>query len=192
MDYKYIADEIKSRISAKELLSVYGIEINTRGFARCPFHNERTASFKVYDGDRGYHCFGCGKSGDVITFVRDYFGLSFVDAIKKINDDFALGLPIGQNVSRAKQTEMARQAYRRKKQIEADKAESDRLESEYWSAYDRWLKYHNDIIDCRPESPAADWNPLFVEAAQNIAYQQYLMECAYEERYEHEQERRGR
>ena len=84
MDYSYFAQEIKDRISAKEAFVFYGIAINQKGFANCPFHRERTASMKVYDSNRGYHCFGCGKSGDVIAFVRDYFGLSFVEAVKKL------------------------------------------------------------------------------------------------------------
>ena len=100
MNYTYFVQDIKNRISTKEVLRYYGVNINSRGFAKCPFHNEKTASMKVYDGNRGYHCFGCGKNGDIIDFVQDYFGTSFRDAVKKLNDDFCLGLPVGKKLSR--------------------------------------------------------------------------------------------
>lgn len=43
------------------------VPINSRGFALCPFHKEKTASLKVYDDH--WHCYGCNEGGDVITFL---------------------------------------------------------------------------------------------------------------------------
>ena len=54
--------------------------------ARCPFHEERTASFNVSESKQIYKCFGCGKAGNAITFVRDYEKISFFEALKKIAD----------------------------------------------------------------------------------------------------------
>src|SRR5690348_17457372 len=55
---------------------------------RCPFHEERTPSFSV-DGARGlYHCFGCGKGGDTIQFVRDTQGLEFSDVVVWLAERF--------------------------------------------------------------------------------------------------------
>lgn len=47
---------------------------------RCPFHNEKTASFTVYADDSRYKCFGCGAAGDVIRFVMDHLGVGFPEA----------------------------------------------------------------------------------------------------------------
>lgn len=47
----------------------------------CPFHNEKTGSFVVYP-DGHYHCFGCGKHGDAITFVMDKMGMDFLEAVR--------------------------------------------------------------------------------------------------------------
>ena len=59
---------------------------------RCPFHEERTPSFSV-NPDRGfYHCFGCGKGGDAITFVRETEGLDFVQAIEWLAERFNVPL----------------------------------------------------------------------------------------------------
>jgi len=52
--------------------------------ARCPFHDEKTASFNVSESKQIYKCFGCGKAGNAITFVRDYEKISFIEALKKI------------------------------------------------------------------------------------------------------------
>jgi DNA primase len=49
---------------------------------RCPFHEERTPSFSVNAADKLYHCFGCGKVGDVITLPRDTEALDFAGAVE--------------------------------------------------------------------------------------------------------------
>ncbi|MEX1158836.1 MAG: DNA primase [Thermomicrobiales bacterium] len=58
-----------------------------RGFkGLCPFHNEKTPSFVVYPESQSYHCFGCGKSGDIFTFIMDTEHLDFRDALKLLAD----------------------------------------------------------------------------------------------------------
>lgn len=52
--------------------------------ANCPFHNEKTPSFYVNPARQSFHCFGCGKGGDAITFVRDYENLPFTEAVRKL------------------------------------------------------------------------------------------------------------
>lgn len=58
--------------------------INWRG--RCPFHNEKTPSFFVSPSRGSYHCFGCNKGGDMITFIQDIEGLDFIGALKILAD----------------------------------------------------------------------------------------------------------
>jgi DNA primase len=62
---------------------------------RCPFpsHVERTASFSVSDSKQVYHCFGCGKSGNVFSFLRDYQGMSFPEAVEFLADRASIPLP---------------------------------------------------------------------------------------------------
>ena len=50
----------------------------------CPFHEEKTASFTIYEGDSHAHCFGCSWHGDTIEFVKKYEGLDFKGAVKFI------------------------------------------------------------------------------------------------------------
>lgn len=80
---KNSTDTIKDRLSIVDVVGSY-IALIPRGnsfVARCPFHNEKTPSFYVTP-DRGtYHCFGCGKGGDIFSFVEDFEGLDFKDAL---------------------------------------------------------------------------------------------------------------
>jgi DNA primase len=57
---------------------------------RCPFHDERTPSFSVNPVDRLYYCFGCGKGGDMIAYVRETQGLDFAGAIEWLADRFRI------------------------------------------------------------------------------------------------------
>lgn len=58
------------------------IEINRSGFTRCLFHEERTASCKVYEDQNKFHCFGCGKDGDAIDLACKIYGYEFIEAVK--------------------------------------------------------------------------------------------------------------
>jgi DNA primase len=59
---------------------------------RCPFHEERTPSFSVNPHDKLFYCFGCGKGGDLVSFVRDVEGLDFAGAIEWLADRFGVRL----------------------------------------------------------------------------------------------------
>ena len=57
-------------------------------FACCLFHDEKTPSFCINTKDQLYYCFGCGASGNVITFMMEHYGLDFVAAVEKIASDY--------------------------------------------------------------------------------------------------------
>jgi hypothetical protein len=175
MDY---ANEIKSRVSSKEAFLFYGIELDRSGFCKCFLTGERTASLKVYDGNRGWHCFGCHAHGSVIDFVMQYFGLAFTDAISKINTDFSLGLPIGERIPLRQRREMERRQRERQEERNREQRERERLEGEYWVAFDVWRKYDTNKREYAPKSPGEDFHLLFVEAVKNIDYATHLLETA--------------
>ena len=80
-------EEIKAKIDIADLVTSYGFQLKHSGsdlWCCCPFHTEKTPSFKV-DSSRGtYHCFGCGESGDVFSFVQKQEGLSFIESVQKL------------------------------------------------------------------------------------------------------------
>ena len=61
--------------------------------ACCPFHNEKSPSFTVSPTKQFYHCFGCGAHGSAISFLMEYSGLGFVDAIKDLSSRVGLQVP---------------------------------------------------------------------------------------------------
>lgn len=84
--------EIVQRVPAADAARMYGVEVDRHGMACCPLHSEKTPSCKFYPGAGGFYCFGCGQGGDVITLVERMFGLSALEASKKLDADFSLGL----------------------------------------------------------------------------------------------------
>ena len=61
--------------------------------ACCPFHNEKSPSFTVSPTKQFYHCFGCGAHGTAISFLMEYSGLGFIDAIKELSGRVGLQVP---------------------------------------------------------------------------------------------------
>jgi len=89
-------DELRRRLSIFDLVGKK-VRLNRRGkqaTGLCPFHNEKSPSFHVYDDDEPhYHCFGCGAHGDAITFVMQTDGLEFRDAVERLAADAGLEVP---------------------------------------------------------------------------------------------------
>lgn len=83
-----VIEQIKSRLPISEVIGSYIqlIPSGTQFKARCPFHNEKTASFSV-SPDRGvYYCFGCGARGDIFNFVQEFEGIDFKGALNLLAD----------------------------------------------------------------------------------------------------------
>lgn len=172
------ANEIRNSLDTQEVFSNYGLRPNRSGFVCCFLHNERTPSMKVYKGNCGYYCFGCGARGSVIDFVMQYFGLTFTDAISKINADFSLGLPIGERISLRQRREMEHRQMERQEERNREQRERERMEGEYWAAFDVWKKYDTNKREYAPKSPSEGFHPLFVEAVKNIDRAAYELSVA--------------
>jgi len=90
--YANLFDDIKNNLDIKYVLVIYGVQFNSKGVALCPFHSEKSPSFRIYEKTQSWYCFGCGAGGSVIDFVMKRFDLSGIDAAKRLNDDLNLNL----------------------------------------------------------------------------------------------------
>ena len=87
--------EVKYKNPITDVVSSY-VALRRRGrtsVGLCPFHNEKTPSFTVYEDSNSYYCFGCGAGGDVIGFVRQIENLSYLEALKLLATRAGMTLP---------------------------------------------------------------------------------------------------
>jgi len=71
----------------------------------CPFHSEKTPSFSVHATRQFYHCFGCGLSGDVFSFVRKIENITFAEAVRTVAQKLGIALPRASSSSAAEPKE---------------------------------------------------------------------------------------
>lgn len=88
-----VFDEAKRFVSACDIAELNGFHPNRNMYICCPFHTEKTASLKLYPNG-SWHCFGCGRGGSSIDFAMALYNLSPLDAVRRLNEDFRLGLPL--------------------------------------------------------------------------------------------------
>lgn len=160
------AGEIKRLVPMTQAAPFYGLEVRGDGFCRCPFHGEKTASMKVYDGERGWHCYGCHEGGSVIDFVMKLFGLSFVDAEKRLSDDFRLDLFTDDQDPQARQRARIA-ATERKKALE----ERDRQHLAAWQRYSDALEAFanaDKLVNETTQRPPREWLSRHHKALQEI------------------------
>ena len=89
---KQLISEIKNSVNIVDVIGeVVQLTKAGRNFlGLCPFHGEKTPSFNVVEDKQFYHCFGCGRSGDVFKFIEDYRGVSFMEAVQIVGDQVGI------------------------------------------------------------------------------------------------------
>ncbi|WP_118951101.1 DNA primase [Taibaiella helva] len=128
-------ESIQQVINRSDIVEVIGqfLKLRKRGtnyIANCPFHNEKSPSFNVNPAKGIYKCFGCGKGGDVVSFVEEYEKFSFVEAIRWLANYYQITL---------NETE-APEEYKHHQQIE----ESLRIINEFAAQYFQDILANNE------------------------------------------------
>lgn len=158
-----IAGEIRKLLTMQQVAERYGFEPNRAGFIKCPFHQgDHTASLKIYPGDRGFHCFGCGAHGSVIDFVMRLFDLSFPQAVVRLSSDFNLGLT-ARRLTKQEASKILED--RRKKEEEKERAAQEYRkmaeEHRYWWEALKYFDYPH---------------PMWVNAVKRLPYLEYWLD----------------
>ena len=87
--------ELLARADVVEIVGRY-VQLKKGGansMGLCPFHGEKSPSFSVSPAKQFYHCFGCGKNGNAISFLMDHAGMSFVEAVKDLAQQYGMQVP---------------------------------------------------------------------------------------------------
>lgn len=132
--------ELLSRADVVEIVGRY-VQLKKGGanfMGLCPFHGEKSPSFSVSPAKQFYHCFGCGKNGNAISFLMDHAGMTFVEAVKDLAQQYGLQVPEDD----ASPQDRARAAEQREKQTTL----SDVLEKA-GEAYRKQLKNSPRAVD---------------------------------------------
>ena len=142
---QHFIDDLKDRADLVRIIEPYA-ELKKKGqnwMACCPFHQEKTPSFSVNPSKGFFKCFGCGKGGNVFTFLMEIEGLSFPEAIKEVAEK--TGVPLPEPVD-------DKNYQRNKKRREERKKLADQvIELNLW-AMEFW---ENHLRDDNPHSKAA-------------------------------------
>jgi len=108
-------EEVKKAADIIEVIGQY-VQLKKRGqnyIGLCPFHSERSPSFTVNQDKQIYHCFGCGRGGDVFTFWMEYHNLSFPQSLKDLAERYNIPLPRDRNsFAERKKTELKELLYK--------------------------------------------------------------------------------
>ena len=162
------ADEIKSTVSMQAVCDQYGIPVNRLHKAPCPFHSDKKPSMHVYPGRRGWYCYVCGEGGSVIDFTMKLFGLDFIDTVRKMNDDFSVGLDIDKKLSDDQKREAAKIAERRRRERQAHENRLKQLCTAYDAAMDYYAALDVIIQQDAPEGPYDDVSPQYAYALRHV------------------------
>ena len=149
---EHLAQRVRESVRLADVLALYHLQPDRAGFLHCPFHSgDRSPSLKVYLDQNTWHCFGCGKSGTVIDFVMEMERCSFVDALKKLDADFHLGLSDSKESYRNYRKRLSQ---RRREEIER-KIKKDALEIKIAQRRALWLKIKSFEVSSHEQAQQA-------------------------------------
>ena len=149
---------IKQAVTTRQAAESFGLHVDLHSMAVCPFHDDRRPSMKV---DETFYCFGCGATGDVITFTSRLFGITPASAARKLAMDFGISLD-------------------EESEYPVPPKSRAQLEFEAWvhEALVTLRRYNQLLYEWKflaPANPGEDFHFLFVEALQNSARVKYLL-----------------
>lgn len=173
INFRFLAEEVIKRLDILEVAENEGLRLRKKGknyFAICPFHSERTPSFSINPKKQMFHCFSCGKGGNVITLLAALRGASKGKIIYQYAKAF--GLIDNVKMSRSQQHEIKQRAIKHefKKKEESNFDVVFRFLCDMVHAYKRAMRQveseqERDILQER------------YQIFDKCPYYQYLLDC---------------
>jgi len=178
---------IQEVMSRADIIDVIGqfVRLRKRGanyMANCPFHNEKTPSFNVSPAKGIYKCFGCGKAGNVVTFVQEHEKLTYPEAIRWLADYYKIALQETERTPEQQQKHLAEEGLRILNEFAAGWFHDTLLNTDegqvIGGSYFRQRGFRKDIIErfrlgYNPERDAA-----FYQAALSKGHKADMLERA--------------
>ena len=147
--------EVKERLDLINTAKYYGLQPSRSGFVNCLFHKEKTPSLKLYPAH--FHCYGCGKHGDIITLTTQLFTLPPFQAAQKLAEDF--------NIIRGDTYKGLKPRISEQMKSYQQEQKTFRLLNDYCLFLEKCREDYN------PTTPDEDFHPLFIESLTK--YEQY-------------------
>ncbi|MBQ8808374.1 MAG: hypothetical protein IJZ81_03620 [Clostridia bacterium] len=172
------ADVITRNISMYNLIDRYGLKLNRRGAMCCPFHREKTPSFKVYKNGSRFKCFGCGAGGDVITFAMRYYNLNYGQAITRLASEFGIPVVGERSLTIKERVKIQETRKKRKQKEEFLKSEGNRLFDVWVSACDEVARLKNEIVEFAPKTVGEPYHERYCKALKLLPVSIYNCDMA--------------
>ena len=163
-----IFEEVKSQLNIRQVVEFYGFKVNRSKQFVCPFHNDHKPSASIKNDY--FNCFVCGAGGDLITFTAKLHGLSNIDACKKLDQDFHLGLS-QQPVSHIDRLKADRERAKRQAELKRQK-EIENLIQHTGNVLADYHRYLWQGIHLYPYD-----NIRHIRALQELTQATYYLEC---------------
>lgn len=183
IDYSAFTDTIRESVSALQVGQDYGLDPGRDGRCPCVFcTGARDDTLKLYDRNRGFYCYRCHRSGDVIALYREITGAGFRKAVEDLNGQYGLGLPLDNADQEA--VRRAKELAEKRKQERIEKEQRDRkLLEDLWEVADAVQMLEEYKKSLAPKTPDEPWRQRFIVALRYLPQLTYLRDCLYDEVY---------
>ena len=156
---------IKSTVPMPEVAERYTGQRIIRNRIKCPMHNGADRNMRIYP--KSYYCWVCHAAGDQIQFVQSVLGLSFQDAMKRLNEDFNLDLPIGEKLpeqDKARLTELNRRNAARLLAERMAHIDAELVGLHLANLSGLLNEVEKICVEERPKTPWDEWKPVWCMA----------------------------
>lgn len=163
--------EVRERVTAQDAARHYGLTFDRKGWAVCPFHQDKHPSMSFRAGR--FRCWACNESGDSIDFTGKLLGLDALGAVERLNADFNLGLQLRRKVTPAEE----KAARRRQEVAQAHRAFEEWRQALCVKACEAYRMAHIALqgIECPEDFDRLSEREMM--AVQWQAYHEYLVDA---------------